>query len=140
MPGLHKGQPSEAYKSGKMDRFNLRDQPLERRKEISRMGVEARKKNMKRRKEMREQLEMLLSLDVTSKEGKAYLKELGINADDMDNQMLLLTSLFRKAVEGDVQAVKQITEMINDLPDGREEAKVPVINIYGVSDVEKAEK
>ena len=134
--GLRKGQPSEAYKQGKLQAKDLRSRTPEERKAISAMGVAKRKENAARRKAMKEQLELLLSLDVKKKADKEKLREMGIDPEDMNNQMLMLVSLFRKgAIMGDVPAIKQICDIINnnvgDVPQTHQQP--PVINIISTS-------
>lgn len=134
--GLRKGQPSEAYKQGKLQAKDLRSRTPEERKAISAMGVAKRKENAARRKAMKEQLELLLSLDVKKKADKEKLMEMGIDPEDMNNQMLLLVSLFKKgALMGDVPAIKQICDIINnnlgDVPQVQQQP--PVINIISTS-------
>lgn len=134
--GLRKGQPSEAYKQGKLQAKDLRSRTPEERKAISAMGVAKRKENAARRKAMKEQLELLLSLDVKKKADKEKLREMGIDPEDMNNQMLMLVSLFRKgAIMGDVPAIKQICDIINnnvgDVPQIQQQP--PVINIISTS-------
>lgn len=134
--GLRKGQPSEAYKQGKLQAKDLRSRTPEERKAISAMGVAKRKENAARRKAMKEQLELLLSLDVKKKADKEKLREMGVDPEDMNNQMLMLVSLFRKgAIMGDVPAIKQICDIINnnvgDVPQTQQQP--PVINIISTS-------
>lgn len=134
--GLRKGQPSEAFKQGKLQAKDLRSRTPEERKAISAMGVAKRKENAARRKAMKEQLELLLSLDVKKKADKEKLREMGVDPEDMNNQMLMLVSLFRKgAIMGDVPAIKQICDIINnnvgDVPQTQQQP--PVINIISTS-------
>ena len=134
--GLRKGQASEAYKQGKLQAKDLRSRTPEERREIALKGVKAREENRKKRKAMKEQLEILLSLDVKKKADKQKLIEIGIDPEDMNNQMLMLVSLFKKGVlMGDVPAIKQICDIINnnsgDAPQTSTQA--PVINIISTS-------
>lgn len=134
--GLRKGQPSEAYKQGKLQAKDLRSRTPEERKAISAMGVAKRKENAARRKAMKEQLELLLSLDVKKKADKEKLREMGIDPEDMNNQMLMLVSLFRKgAIMGDVPAIKQICDIINNNVGDvtQTQQQPPVINIISTS-------
>lgn len=131
--GNKKGQPSKAFLEGKMDKYNFKNLPVERRKEIAANAAKKRKENAKKRKEAKEQLEMLLSMDVKSPESKKKLKMLGIDTSNMDNQMLLLATLFNKGKNGDTMAIKQIFDMIEkDKKDEKVSVK-PVINIIGVN-------
>ena len=134
--GLRKGQPSEAFKQGKLQAKDLRSRTPEERKAISAMGVAKRKENAARRKAMKEQLELLLSLDVKKKADKEKLREMGVDPEDMNNQMLMLVSLFRKgAIMGDVPAIKQICDIINNnVGDVQQtQQQPPVINIISTS-------
>lgn len=132
--GLRKGQPSKAYLEGKMDKYNFSNLSEEKKREIAMKGVEARKEKMKARKAMKEQLEVLLSLDVKSTKSRAALKDLGIEDEQMTNQMLLMVSLFKKGLAGDVSAIKQINDMVNsEVDDPQQLVQAPIINIVGVN-------
>ena len=131
--GLKKGQASEAFKQGKMDPYNILNKTPEERREFALKGCEARKKKAAERKAMKEQLQMLLEMDVTKANDRKRLKELGISDNQMNNQMLLMTSLFRRGLMGDVQAIKQINEMVESLGDQHQAQTAPVINIYSAT-------
>ena len=133
--GLRKGQASKAFLEGKMDEYNFKNLSEEQMHEISMKGVQARIEKSKARKAMKEQLEFLLSLDVKSKKAQLILKEMGIDQEeDMNNQMLLMVSLFKKGLSGDVAAIKQITDMVNgNVEENADDFKQPVINIVGVN-------
>lgn len=126
---LKKGQAPESFKSGKLQKKDLRSRTPEERKKISQMGVEARIESNKRKKEMKEQLRALLELDVTKAADKKKLRELGINENDMCNQTLLMVALFKKGLQGDVSAIKQINDMMNDVGLVEQQTQAPVINI-----------
>lgn len=134
--GLPKGRASKAFEEGKLEKYNFKNLPKEKRQEISRKGHEARRENSRRKKEMKEQLEIILGLDVKSKKSKKILDEMGIGKEDSTNQMLMLVALFQKAISGDVAAFKEIRDMIEGTQ-GEEQGNknmVPVINIIGVND------
>lgn len=133
--GLRKGQASKAFLEGKMDEYNFKNLSEEQMREISMKGVQARIEKSKARKAMKEQLEFLLSLDVKSKKAQLILKDMGIDQEeDMNNQMLLMVSLFKKGLSGDVAAIKQIADMVNgNVEENADDFKQPVINIVGVN-------
>lgn len=133
--GLKKGQASKAFLEGKMDEYNFKNLSEEQMHEISMKGVQARIEKSKARKAMKEQLEFLLSLNVKSKKAELILKDMGIDQEeDMNNQMLLMVSLFKKGLSGDVAAIKQITDMVNgNAEENADDFKQPVINIVGVN-------
>ena len=133
---LKKGQPSEAYKQGKLQAKDLRSRTPEERREIARKGALVRTEKVRARKAMKEQLDILLSLDVKSSKDRQKMKEMGIDPEDMNNQTLMLMSLFKKGVlMGDVQAIKQICEIvgIESEDNSQNSFQPPVINIISTS-------
>lgn len=132
---LRKGQPSEAYKKGLLQKKDLRSRTPEERKEISRKGVEARIKKSQARKRMREQLDVLLKMDVKDKDYKKLMDELGIDDSEQCNQMLLMVALFKRGISGDVQAIKQIDDMTNGIVNEVNSTQPIVINISSASNM-----
>ena len=92
--------------------FNKRT-PRERR-EISIKGANATNEQKRQRKAMREQMEMLLKLPPINAQAKQKIKELGIDEKEIDNQMLLMVTIFNKAMKGDIQAVNVVRELIGE--------------------------
>lgn len=130
--GLRKGQASEAYKQGKMEKYNFANLSEEEKKAISRKGLEARKKNAEKRKTMNELLQNLLNLDVKSKKSKDLLRSMGIEDDDMSNKMLLAVALFKKGLSGDVGAIEKIINYSENITDDTTTSNI-VINVQSVS-------
>mgnify|MGYP003194130840 FL=1 len=56
---LKKGQASKAFQEGKMEKYNFKNLPVERRKEIAANAAKKRKENAAKRKAMKEQMECL---------------------------------------------------------------------------------
>lgn len=103
----------------------------EQRKIASKGGkasVEARKK----KKNMKEALQLLLSLDVKSLKVREQLKALGIDEADMNNEMALMVSMLNKALKGDkgcaefirdtsgqkpveIQEVREVPKIVDDI-------------------------
>lgn len=69
-------------------------------REYGRRGGKKKAENMKKRKVIKEQMETLLSLPVKSEKAIEQLKSLGIKANDIDNQMALVVSLYQTALKG----------------------------------------
>ena len=119
------------------------------REEAKRNGQKGGKKSgevRRQRKAMKEQAELLLSLpfNLTDKKGnelKEVLKKLGIDEDNIDNQMAMIVALWKTALgngRNQVTAVQELRdiigdntekeatvqriEIINDLPGGDENA------------------
>lgn len=71
----------------------------------------------RKRKAMKEQAELLLSLPIKNPKLKQQIKSLGIKTDDIDNQMALIVSLYQTALKGgknSVQAFNVIMEMTEE--------------------------
>jgi hypothetical protein len=74
---------------------------------------EARRK----KKTMREALEMLMYQTELTEQAKSMLRAEGVeNVDDMNHQMVITRSLIAKAEAGDVQAYNAICAMIGEKP------------------------
>lgn len=88
----------------------------ERKAKASKAGkasVEAKK----RKKTMREALEMLMYHTELNEQAKQMLKAEGINdVESMNHQMVITRSLIAKAEAGDVQAYNAICAMIGEKP------------------------
>ncbi len=89
--------------------------PEQRRINAQKAGI-ASAKARKERKAIREQLEMLLELPLKDKNAKTKIKKLGINADNLNNQMAMVISIYQKALRGDVNAFKEIRDTIGEKP------------------------
>lgn len=83
-------------------------------KERGRNGGIASGKAKRQRKAMKEQMEMLLSLPLKNDKAKAKFKELGIETDDMDNQMALVVAMYQKALKGDTSAMNIVREITGE--------------------------
>lgn len=77
-------------------------------------GGKASGEARRKRKAMREQMETLLSLPLSDQKIKDRFKAMGIEADDMDNQMALVVSTFNKALKGDTSAINIVREMVGE--------------------------
>lgn len=90
------------------------EEAVENGKKGGKASVEARRK----RKTQREQLDLLLSLPLKSQKAVEQIKKLGVNPDEIDNQMAMNVALFNvvlKGGQGAVQAYNTITEILGDL-------------------------
>ena len=82
----------------------------------------------RQRKAMKEQMEMLLSLPFKQEKQLKFMKSLGIEEEEIDNQMALMVAMYAKALKGDVQAFNSIREVTQDDKHVNEESKVEIIN------------
>lgn len=82
----------------------------------------------RKRKAMKEQMEMLLTLPVKNQEQHSFIASLGINEKEIDNQMALIVAMYAKALKGDVQAFNAIREVTQDDKTINQEERVQIIN------------
>lgn len=86
-------------------------------REYGRKGGLKKAENARKRKAMKEQMEMLLTLPVKSSKTKEVLKKLGIKSTEMNNQMALIVALYQTALKGgknSVTAFNTIMEMTEE--------------------------
>lgn len=112
----------------------------EERKAIARKGIEARKANVEKRKqEKRERMQIqkvmsvILGSEVSNEKQKKLLNSLGFEGEHLTNEMLLMVALFKKGLSGDVNAIRDVTEMMEKLDmyqnSGGEQQQQIVINL-----------
>ena len=70
----------------------------------------------RRKRMMREQMEILLTLPIKSKKLKEQLNELGIDDTELNNQMALVVSMYQKALKGDTRAFEILRDTIGEKP------------------------
>lgn len=78
------------------------------------MGGKKSAENKRKRKALKEQMEMLLSLPLTDDKAKAQFERMGIDADNMDNQMAMVVKTYAQALKGNINAVNTIREIIGE--------------------------
>lgn len=88
----------------------------EKQQEIASMGGKASGKAKKERKLIATQLELLLSLPLKDEKAKAKLQNLGIDPNNIDNQMAMIIAMWNKAIKGDVQAFNSIRDTVGEKP------------------------
>ena len=112
----------------------------EERRAIARKGIEARKANVEKRKqEKRERMQIqkvmsvILGSEVSNEKQKKLLNSLGFEGEHLTNEMLLMVALFKKGLSGDVNAIRDVTEMMEKLDmyqnNGGEQQQQIVINL-----------
>ena len=83
-------------------------------REIQSKGGKASGAARRRRKALREALDIYLSLPVQDKRALGRLVKTGIDAEDADMQALIIASLVQKAIDGDTRAAKLIFDLMAD--------------------------
>lgn len=106
-------------------------------REYTKKGGQKSGEVRRQRKAMKEQMEMLLSLPFNLKDKNGNdvinaLSSLGIEKDNIDNQMALIISLWKTAINSNssqqIQAVKEIREIVQDNHIVNEENRVQIVN------------
>ena len=83
-------------------------------KEISSKGGKASAEAKRRRKSMKEQAELLLSLSVQSPSAKEMMTKLGIEEDEQTNQMAILISMLNTSLDKKSKAKVQAATFLRD--------------------------
>jgi hypothetical protein len=99
-----------ARHDGTENLISLTNRTKEEQREIAIKGGKASGEARRKNRNMKECLKMLLSLDVKSPKAREQLKALGIDNEEMTNQMALMVSMLNKALKGD----KGCAEFIRD--------------------------
>jgi hypothetical protein len=81
------------------------------------------------KKAMRENAELLLSLPLQQGKLKEQIRSLGIEDEEITNQMALIVSLFQKAMKGDVTAFNSLQATVGEKPTEKIEhsGTIPVV-------------
>lgn len=106
--------------------FNKRTESEQR--EYSKKGGQKSGEARRRRKAMKEQMEMLLTLPFKQERQLNFIKDLGLETEDIDNQMALIVAMYGKALKGDVQAFNTIREITEDNKTTNNSDRVEIIN------------
>ena len=83
-------------------------------REKGKKGGEASGEARRKKKTLRENMELLLGLDVTSTKDFNKLYALGIPEEEINNTMLLTAAMFERAKKGDVAAYKEIRDLVGE--------------------------
>lgn len=88
-------------------------------REIAAKGGVNSGKTRRKRKAMREQAELLLSLPLKEGELKDHLRKMGIDDENIDNQMAMVISMWQTATAGgqnSVQAFNSLRDLVGEKP------------------------
>lgn len=78
------------------------------------MGGKKSAESKRKRKALKEQMELLLTLPLTDERAKKQFESMGIDADNMDNQMAMVVKTYAQALKGNINAVNTIREIIGE--------------------------
>lgn len=97
-----------------MNDGNLKRPSSDEARELGRRGGVASGIARRRRKALREALDVYISLPVQDKRSLNRLLRAGVDEDDADTQMLIISSLVQRAIDGNVRAAKLIFDLVAD--------------------------
>lgn len=80
-------------------------------REIRSKGGKASVESKRRKKNMQQKMKLLLSLPAADND-KEQFAAMGVDPEDMDNEMVLLKALFLSAAEGDTKAFDRIMDIL----------------------------
>lgn len=80
-------------------------------REIASAGGKASGKSRRRKKSLKQKMQLLLSLPAADND-QTELAAMGIDPEDMDNEMVLVKALFLAAAEGDTKAFDRIQDVL----------------------------
>lgn len=89
--------------------FNQRTES--ERREIASAGGKASGAARRRKKSLKQKMQLLLSLPAAGND-QAELAAMGVEPGDMDNEMVLIKALFLSAAEGDTKAFDRIQDVL----------------------------
>ena len=91
-------------------------------RELAKKGGIASGEARREKKAMKDQIKLLLSLPLKDKKAIKQLESLGIDTENIDNQMAMVISMWQKAIKGDVQAFNTLRDTVGEKP--KEELEV----------------
>lgn len=83
-------------------------------RENGRKGGIASGESRRRRKLLKDSMNALLELPVSSTKEYNALIKMGIDIEDIDNSQLIVLALFNRAKSGDVAAIKELRNLIGE--------------------------
>ena len=98
-----------------VDNFiTLAERTKEEQREIQSAGGKASAESRRRRKALKESMEMLLELPISNMNDYNELAQYGFEMDKADNSVLVVLGLFKAAKGGDVAAQKELRSLIGE--------------------------
>lgn len=113
--GLAGRTKSEAARQRKDPMQNLKPFTKENAAEMGRKGGAASQKVQKKKKKLKQCLAAILELEPSEK-SKEKLIDMGLEDEELSNQMLLAATMFNKATRGDVRAAEFIRDLTGQQP------------------------
>lgn len=83
-------------------------------RKITSAGGKASGEARRKRKSLKESMNALLELPISSTKLYNKVAKMGIPIEDIDNSQLIVLALFNEAASGDVQAIKELRKLIGE--------------------------
>ena len=122
------------------------DRTPEERKEIARRGGIASGKARRRKRSMKEAADLYLSLPVADKRKFNRAARRYVDAEDIDNQMLMIIGLVDAATDGDTRAAKVIIDLVGGMDADKTEdndkngvIEIPAVDMAGFEQLKEQE-
>ena len=126
--GLAGRTKSEAARQRKDPMQNLKPFTKENAAEMGRRGGTASQKVQRKKRKLKQCLAAILELE-PSERNKKKLIDMGLEDDELSNQMLLAANMFNKATRGDVRAAEFIRDLTGQQPvTGLDRARTKLMN------------
>ena len=88
----------------------------EEQREIRVKGGKASVESRRKRKTLREQLDLLLSLNLRNEKLKRQIQSLGIDEEEITNGMALTIAMYQEALKGNPRAYELIRDTVGEKP------------------------
>lgn len=109
---------------------NLKPLSTEEARRIGKIGGLKSAESRNRKKTLKEQMELILSLPIKDSKTREYLVSMGIDSDLLDNYMCISVSLLNEALKGNVRAFDIIRDILGEKSSEVIEIReVPIIEI-----------
>ena len=103
--------------------------PSERRENARKAG-KASGEARRRKKTLKEQMELLLSLPVKDESTKAFIESLGIDSDVINNSMAITLSMYQEALKGNTKAYELIRDTLGEKPTDKLQIEEPPVILF----------
>ena len=111
--------------------ISLGDRTTEEQRRIATQGGIASGIARREKKLMKDQMALLLSLPIKDDSLKEKIQELGIDDDNIDNQMAIVIAMWQKACKGNVKASEFIRDTLGEKPADKVEVNASISEVAG---------
>lgn len=101
--------------------ISMTERTTSEQREITRKGGKKSGEVRRAKKLFRETCELLLSMDCKMGNAKEAMRKMGIPENEQTNQMAITISMLKSALEGNVQAFKELRDTMGEKPVQRQE-------------------